>query len=478
MLTRMLIRILSFCTVLISTLQGDESFLNHLITRNCKKVTEINRDPCALSGAILTSLSNKKGKKKYISISKNIIENQYLKKISNIAKEKKIEFIFWRINESYIEIETTDLLIINSLETYHHIKFVLDTFPKNIRKYICIPNMYKNGLPLEREESYSGDYFEYPNPIASNRQGVWQAVNDFLDMHPEWTIMSKSDSEDDLFLTRKSEDSFFKPFRFSKKVNYYLKNKIILCTGPSLGRYKMLKDNLESEMRLIPYKKVFIKTNDDAIMDIKLFNKKPNCERIPYIEKYVDCWNCIISSLQAAVKDKEVKDDDIIVFKHETVFLNDLNLFKRAIQKMLSGYNMIVRSFWGGSTSDIFFVKVSEIKKIINNLSLLEKIPDDQYVEMMLHNTIVMNIPRVYAIQLGTAPLSSNNISTWGCNGLGFFHLHHYFIYSKNLNEFIDVLAQKFWKKENYLTLFNKEYEIKNHKYYTSLSQLSADASK
>ncbi len=76
-------------------------------------------------------------------------------------------------------------------------------------------------------------------------------------------------------------------------------------------------------MRLIPYKKIFVRTNDDQILNITFSNRKSVCKKIPCIEKYVDCWNCIIASLKDAVEDPEVCDDDIILFKHETVFLND-----------------------------------------------------------------------------------------------------------------------------------------------------------
>lgn len=455
---------------------SSQNLVRKLISNKCHHITEINREVCGFSEVILSSLAyNASFANRYLSVSSNSLGNRRLKDLSSYAKDHAIAFCFWQINESYIEIEPTDLLIINSLETYHHIDFALNTFAKNVHKYICIPNMYKTGVPFEREEIYNGDYLEYPNPIPKlNREGVWQAVTDFLNSHPEWELR-KQKASDMLVLLRSDKSSSPKSYKMPYTVDYYLKNKIILCTGPSLGRYEILKKNIETEFRLIPYKKIFIRTNDDKILDIKFSKIKSDCKRIPCIEKNVDCWNCIITSIKDAINDSYINDDDIILFKHESVFLNDLGLFKRAINKMLSGYDMIVRTYLGGSTSDIFLVKVSAIKKLISNFSPLEQIPFDSFVEMMLHTQIVAKIPNVYCIHLGTAPLSSTNISTWGSNGFGFYHSHRYFKFSKSLNEYVDSMGQKFWKKENYFSLFEENYNIFNHKYYSSLSKFFAD---
>jgi hypothetical protein len=460
--------------------KNDPSLLEELISQECYKITEINKQPYGFSEVILPSLYEKNESSKYLSISVNDPENNYLENLYSDAKKHKIDFSFWKINESYVEIEPTDLLILNSLETYHNVNFALNTFSKNVRKYIYIPHMYKNGLQFERESDYTGDYLEYPNPNPkrSNRKGVWLAITDFLDSHPEWTIINNSNTNDALVLFRTSNNSLREEFSLNPNVDYYLNNKIILCTGPSLGRYEMLKDNLESELRQIPYKKIFVRTNDSRILDIKFPGRKVDCKRIPNIEKYVDCWNCIISSLKDAVNDPEVCDDDIILFKHESVFLNDLGLFKRAINKLLSGSNMIVRTYFGGSTSDIFLIKVSAIKRLIQYYSILNNIPEDQYVEMMLHGKIVRRIPNVYCIHLGTAPFNSQNISTWGSNGLGFYHYHRYFKYSRALNEFTDPFKQKFWKKENYSSVFDGDHKINEHLYYNSLKKLLSDHSK
>lgn len=419
---------------------SSEQALQNLISTGCISFTEINRETCGFADAILT---NQEILKKYVSISVNQISDDRLKKISNLAEKREVDFSFWRINDSYIEIEPTDLLLFSSLMNYHHVSHVLNHFAKNVRKYICIPHMYKEGVPHEREEEYAGDYLEYPDPMRQmDRQGAWRAVGDFLNSHPEWIYTAMQQENNMLVLFRIDEPAPHLEGHLPSEVEFYLNHKIILCTGPSFGRFQMLKDTIESEMRLIPYKKIFIRTNDDKNMKISFSEVRLDCKKIPRIEKYVDCWNCMMTSLRDVANDPEISDDDIVLFKHESVFLNDLALFKRAIHKMLAGYDMIVRTYFGGSTSDIFLVRVSAIREFIHDFTVLSHIPDNQYVEMMLHTRIVNNMPCVYCIHLGQAPFASENISTWGCNGFGFYHYHNYFRFSNGYHEFVDLFNQ------------------------------------
>lgn len=140
--------------------------------------------------------------------------------------------------------------------------------------------------------------------------------------------------------TRRS--NFYDPM-----VDYYLNNKIILCVGPALGRYKMLKKTTEKDLKLIPFKKIFITTNEPKIVGIT-FNKgmviPSQCYLIPNRGKQVDCTNCIITTLRHAVNDPDVLDDDIILFKHESLYINDMELINRAIDKIVNaGFNLVIR---------------------------------------------------------------------------------------------------------------------------------------
>ena len=173
-------------------------------------------------------------------------------------------------------------------------------------------------------------------------------------------------------------------------------------------------------MGLIPFKKIFVTTNEPSIMGITFREKKPNsCYLIPNRGKHLDCLNCIISTMRSAVNDPDVQDDDIILFKHESVLINDIELIKKAVNKIVNeGYNMVVRNMaqWSGMTAtDAFFVKVSAIREIIKNYPDLTGLPHDGwFCEHYFHNYIVSKISNIFGIYFD----HSNGYFT----ELGFYH--------------------------------------------------------
>ena len=237
--------------------------------------------------------------------------------------------------------------------------------------------------------------------------------------------------------------SFYDPL-----VDYYLKNKIILCTGPALGRYEMLKRSTEDDLKLIPFKKIFITTNEPTIPGITFEQGKvipSQCYLIPDRGKQVDCTNCIISTLRHAVNDPDVLDDDIILFKHESLYINDMELINRAIDKIVNeGYNMVTRdrlptpevrlpTSAGGTCTDAFFVRTSAIRKIVENYSDITELPPHQWCcELYVWGNIVNHISDVYRVFY-----CHNN---GGPTELGFYH------YPTN--------RDPFWDRSNYHELY------------------------
>ncbi len=235
-----------------------------------------------------------------------------------------------------------------------------------------------------------------------------------------------------------------RPTSFSDPlVDYYLKNKIILCVGPALRRYEMLKQTTEFDLKLIPFKKIFITTNEPIIVGIKFNQGKvipSRCYLIPDRGKQVDCTNCIISTLRHAVNDPEVLDDDIILFKHESLYINDMDLLCRVIDKIVNeGYDMVNRRpvpACGGvvTCTDAFFVKVSAIRKIMENYADITEFPPGLWTcELYFHHSIVKDIPEVYSLFY-----CHNN---GGPTELGFYHY--------------PTGPDPFWDRGNYNELFS-----------------------
>jgi hypothetical protein len=154
------------------------------------------------------------------------------------------------------------------------------------------------------------------------------------------------------------------------------------------------------------------------------------------------------------VLDPEVLDDDIILFKHESVFLNDIGLFKRAINKMISGYDAIFREVIGVTGSDIFIVKVGALKNWVLDFPIGMTMPfAERLCEGFVKNYIEKNIKNPFVIQVSKS-LHSNfleDYSHWKDTAYGFYHRCPRYLRPLTKE---DCHKKKWWDKKNYSFLF------------------------
>lgn len=407
----------------------------------CSSVVEIGvRSIVSTWGLIMGLSENSCSPKSYIGIDLEFPPAESLKLVKSLSENQGIDFSFWRVNDLHIQIEPTDLLFIDSLHTYCHLTYELETFSPNVRKYICI---HDTSHPWENQDDneYHGDYSEYPAFYDRQKRGLWPAVVDFLDKHPEWILLERRMNNHGFTILKRIDEHVVKQEVYPLELEDILKNKIILCTGPSLGSYDILKKTTESDLGLIPFKKIFVSTNDPAIIGISFNGRSPVCEQIPLWGKQLDCLNCIISTIKNAVNDPEVLDDDIILFKHETVFLSDMGLVKKAISKLIEGYDMVARSWEVPKSAtrgtDAFFVKAGAIREIIKDYPLVsEFVHDGKFCEHYFTTYVVNKIPNVYDV-------SYCHSNGW-FSEIGFYHFPS-----------CAESQRSPWDKSNYHELFN-----------------------
>lgn len=414
------------------------------LAKDCASATEIGVKSLELTLGVLQGLSeSSKRNLKYLGIDSQYPHVELLDLAKSKAAEKDIDFTFWRANDLQIEIEPTDLLVLNCLQTYCHLLYDLDNFAHRAKKYIFIPNA-GGALALKDDREYRGDYKEYPASYDKTQRGVWTALADFLFVHSEWRVQpSKSNNYEFIILERK-ENYIVKDPVYHPEVNEYLKHKMVLCTGPANGRRDLLLKATESDMALMPFKKIFLVTNDAKNMDLVFNGQVPSKQLIQVEGKQLDCLNTIIFCLQSAVNDPEIKDDDIILFKHESVYINDLSLIKKAISKILEGYDMVVRLnecpwYQGARGSDVFFVRKAAVKEFINSIPkicALRHVGD--CCEKYYTDHIVNAVKKVYNV-----PYAHSN---GGFTELGFYHI--YSPYTCN---------DPAWDRKNRDQLFNEQ---------------------
>jgi hypothetical protein len=229
-------------------------------------------------------------------------------------------------------------------------------------------------------------------------------------------------------------------------VEYFLKNKIILCTGPAYGKKQELIDSTLKDLKYISFKKVFVVTNDQSILDVQF---ECPCSSFYFAArgKQLDCLNSIIYSIIKVAADEQCLDDDIILFKHESVYINDMHLVVKAIEKILQGYDMVAK-FWVGDNhitsahfnnyyhTDSFFMSVRAARTIYKDLhEIICFTPEYQFCEEYFTKYLVSKLNTVYTIDY--------HHSSWKDNELGLYHIPRY-----------EEDANWYWDKKNYYELY------------------------
>lgn len=383
---------------------------------SCSSVLKIGGSDPGLAPLILASLSqNPSVQKRYIEVELDPQSNERLESTQQLATQGHVDYHFWRANDLCILPETHDMLLIDFSPTHDHLSYELNTFAQRVRKYICIKNA-TGSWGYRDDDLHCFRYQNYPSSFYRACQGPRLSVIDFLKGHPEWQLSSQGDYT---ILTRISSENLYETIE-DARVDALLQNKMILCTGPSFGRYELLRQVVEADGGIIPFKKVFVATNDPRIVDITFKNSKSHCMLIANQSTQLDCTNCIIETLKAAANDPDVLDDDIIIFKHETVFVNDLHLIKQALCKLVEGHDMVARS-WQVPRSrtkgtDAFFIKVSAVRKLLNSLNAITAFtPDGTFCEEYITTYIFSQVDLSYDV-----PFYHSN--GWHTE-LGFYHI-------------------------------------------------------
>lgn len=228
-----------------------------------------------------------------------------------------------------------------------------------------------------------------------------------------------------------------------------LKNNIILCTGPSYNRKKLLRETIECDLELIPFKKIFVATNDYNNLDLQIIGQEIFCQFFSSRDKQLDCLNCIIVSIKCAANDPDCLDEDIILFKHESVFINDMNLIKKAIGKIMEGYEMVIKNWIGYEDrpdlthlkdychTDSFFIKVSAARKLFKNHLEVDCFikGDFHFCEEYFTKYIVNKLLKPYKIDY--------RHSSWKDNELGLYHIPRF-----------EEDSSWYWDKKNYDDLY------------------------
>lgn len=161
------------------------------LASECESVTEIGVRSVVSTWGILQGLSTSPYyPRHYLGIDIASPPSESLNLAKRLAEQHGINFNFLVENDMRITLEPTDMLFIDSLHTYCHLTYELETFSSAVGKYIC---MHDTSDPWGNrdDDHYFGNYSEYPASYDREKKGLWPAVEDFLANHPEWSLLER-----------------------------------------------------------------------------------------------------------------------------------------------------------------------------------------------------------------------------------------------------------------------------------------------
>ncbi len=170
---------------------GEHMPLLKKLAAECPTVTEIGLGLVISTWGILEGLAeNPAPTRSYIGIDIAIPNADSLNLARRLAEAQGISFTFRHGNDLTLDIEPTDLLFIDSMHTYCHLSYELDTFSPKVRKYIA---MHDTSEPWGNRDDaeYCGNRSEYPPHYDRGKRGLWPAVSDFLRRNHEWTLLER-----------------------------------------------------------------------------------------------------------------------------------------------------------------------------------------------------------------------------------------------------------------------------------------------
>lgn len=138
------------------------------------------------------STKNDEGKKEYIGV-----DIQYCPisvEMSELAKSVDVKYTFIQSDSAKVNIPSVDLLFIDSWHVYGHLQRELNNNHTKVNEYIIMHDTTVDGALGESircgwniaEQSRSSGYPE--DEIA---KGLWPAVEEFLQAHPEWVLVHR-----------------------------------------------------------------------------------------------------------------------------------------------------------------------------------------------------------------------------------------------------------------------------------------------
>jgi len=193
------------------TLCNQPSDINeHLITlaryaSTCESVFETGVRGCVSSWAFAYGLLNNKSNTKMFFM--NDIENCDIHELLNATKYLPILTDYQFINNLKLELsEKYDITFIDTWHVYGQLKRELEKFAPNTNKYIIMHDTTVDewlGETIRMKCDAQQQSIQTGYPVEEINRGLWPAIEEFLNNHPEWVLHERFTNNNGLTILRR-----------------------------------------------------------------------------------------------------------------------------------------------------------------------------------------------------------------------------------------------------------------------------------
>lgn len=139
----------------------------------CRTVVELGVYDCTSTWALLAGFPER-------LTSVDVARRAEVDEVERLAPEAGVAFKFVLASSTEIALDETDLLFIDSLHTYEHLKEELRLHASKVRRFIIL---HDTTTFAHHDETWNGK--EYVG------RGLWPAVEEFLTANQDWTLKER-----------------------------------------------------------------------------------------------------------------------------------------------------------------------------------------------------------------------------------------------------------------------------------------------
>jgi len=158
---------------------------------DCNHITECGVRSVVSSYAFAYALKHKHNNK---LIQVDLNSNENLDIFKNECNAENVNVVFYKDSDLTCPIEPTELLFIDTWHVYGHLKRELERWNTHVSKYIIMHDTtvdewdgetIRNGWNSIEQSNQTGI------PEEEINKGLWPAIDEFLESHPEWMLKER-----------------------------------------------------------------------------------------------------------------------------------------------------------------------------------------------------------------------------------------------------------------------------------------------